>query len=111
MTFPDLLRFLALALFFFVLAQALVINWRVWRLGTTAPAGMPSLLAWHVHAVTLYALGMHAVLVGESVARLGDSTANPWRLAALLLFGIAGNAAMYLIGNVTAARRRLARSL
>lgn len=104
----DILRLLALALFASVTAQAAVINYHSWRNRRTGPIRLPQLLAWHIHAVTVYAVGMHALLMTLTLDRLGDEgTRYPLALVGLIFLGAVGNAAMVIIGHITAARRRM----
>ncbi len=104
---PDALRIIGIGLFAFVLAQALVINWAVHALRGSV-AAPPAMLAWHVHAVTLYALGMHGTIALLSFERIGNNSLS-WLSLMLVFLGVVGNAAMYLIGRITAARQRVAR--
>jgi hypothetical protein len=109
-TVPDALRILGLALFALVAGQALVINLDMHRLRKAGAIRPPALLAWHVHAVTVYAIGMHAVLAFVHVRRLGEDHVLSWHLYLLLVLGVAGNISMLLIGRVMAARKALARA-
>lgn len=106
---PDVLRVLAVGLFASVLAQALVINALVYASRHRGAVRIPHLLAWHIHAVTVYALGMHAALLLVVLRQLGeDEVLYPLALGALIGLGAVGNVAMLIISRVTAARRRLA---
>lgn len=111
MEYPaDLVRIVEFALFGFVVAQTLVINIEVERLrrDPVTVAAHPSLLAWHIRAVTIYSLGVHAGLLWVSFDRLGEPTLFPAVHIPLVIFGVVGNISMALILRVIAQRRRIA---
>lgn len=101
----NILRVVAIGLFAFAFAQAIVICLTVRKL-RTAVIPPPRLLAWHVYAITVYALGFHALTMVERFDLLDD---NPqvFGLVATVVLGVVGNIALGLIGQVVRVRRAI----
>lgn len=101
MSFPiaDLFRVFGFILLGLALGRAAVINYEIRRARTSA-VPPPRPLAWHVHAITVYALGLHAKAAVEHFVYFGEPPT--WRLPLFIFFGILGNVALALISRVTA---------
>lgn len=71
----------------------------------------PRLLSWHVHAITLYALGFHGKATVNHLVALDAGAPTGLRVVVLVVLGLIGNVSLLLVLRVSLARRAMGREL
>ncbi len=100
------LRVVGFSLAGLAVAQAIVININTYKLRKASKvAAVPRLVAWHIHAITVYSLGFHLLMSFEIYLRLEEPLS--WRSPLALVLGVVGNTALWIILRVTRARLAL----